>query len=201
MDEGFLGINKRNSLGIGFQLKNGDMLASKYQGSIRLNSWFHDILFALVTAIFVVIFIIQPVKVEGTSMQPRLADQERIFINRFIYRFTDIQRGDVVVFWYPKDRSKSFIKRILAVPTDEVEIRHGSVYVNNIRVDEPYLRAEYRDYSSFQKAVVPPDRYFVLGDHRNSSNDSRNWGFVPRDLIYGKAIFSYWPVTRLGFVE
>ncbi len=201
MDERFLRINKRNSLGIGFQLKNGDMLASKYQGSIRLNSWFHDILFALVTAIFVVIFIIQPVKVEGTSMQPRLADQERIFINRFIYRFTDIQRGDVVVFWYPKDRSKSFIKRILAVPTDEVEIRHGSVYVNNIRVDEPYLRAEYRDYSSFQKAVVPPDRYFVLGDHRNSSNDSRNWGFVPRDLIYGKAIFSYWPVTRLGFVE
>ena len=201
MDEGFLRIDKRNSLGIGFQLKNGDMLASKYQGSIRLNSWFHDILFALVTAIFVVIFIIQPVKVEGTSMQPRLADQERIFINRFIYRFTDIQRGDVVVFWYPKDRSKSFIKRILAVPTDEVEIRHGSVYVNNIRVDEPYLRAEYRDYSSFQKAVVPPDRYFVLGDHRNSSNDSRNWGFVPRDLIYGKAIFSYWPVTRLGFVE
>jgi len=201
MDEGFLRFNKRNSLGIGFQLKNGDMLASKYQGSIRLNSWFHDILFALVTAIFVVIFIIQPVKVEGTSMQPRLADQERIFINRFIYRFTDIQRGDVVVFWYPKDPSKSFIKRILAVPTDEVEIRHGSVYVNNIRVDEPYLRAEYRDYSSFQKAVVPPDRYFVLGDHRNSSNDSRNWGFVPRDLIYGKAIFSYWPVTRLGFVE
>ena len=175
--------------------------ASGSKLAFELRSWFCDIFFASATAIFIVIFVIQPVKVEGTSMQPRLADQERIFVNRFIYRFADIRRQDVVVFWYPMDRSKSFIKRILAVPGDEVEIRSGSVYVNGAKVDEPYLRPEFRDRGSFQKANVPPGQYFVLGDHRNSSNDSRNWGFVSRELIYGKAIFSYWPVSRFGIVE
>ena len=167
----------------------------------ELKSWFRDILFAFSIAIFIVIFVIQPVKVEGTSMQPRLVDQGRIFVNRFVYRFTDIRRGDVVVFRYPRDRSKSFIKRVLAVPGDEVEIRHGSVYVNGARAEEPYLKPEFRDHDSFRKAIVPPDKYFVLGDHRNSSNDSRHWGFVSRELIYGKAIFSYWPVSRVGLVE
>ena len=167
----------------------------------ELKSWFRDILFAFATAIFIVIFVVQPVKVEGTSMQPRLVDQERIFVNRFIYRFTDIHRGDVVVFWYPKDRSKSFIKRVLAVPGDEIEIRYGSVYVNGVKVDEPYLKPEYRDRESYSKVIVRPDHYFVLGDHRNSSNDSRNWGLVPRELIYGKAVFSYWPMSHVGPVE
>jgi signal peptidase I len=168
---------------------------------LELRSWFRDILFAFATAIFIVIFVIQPVKVEGTSMQPRLVDQERIFVNRFIYRFTDIHRGDVVVFWYPRDKSKSFIKRVAAIPGDEIEIRYGSVYVNGTRIQEPYLKPEYRDHESFHKITVPADHYFVLGDHRNSSNDSRNWGFVPRDLIYGKAVFSYWPMSRVGPVE
>src|SRR5512147_720336 len=100
---------------------------SRYSGSkvfAEVRTWFRDVLFAFATAIFIVIFVIQPVKVEGTSMQPRLVDQERIFVNRFIYHFTDIHRGDVVVFWYPKDRSKSFIKRVLAIPGDEIEIRY-----------------------------------------------------------------------------
>ena len=134
-------------------------------------------------------------------MQPQLVDQERIFVNRFIYRFKDIRRGDVVVFWYPRDRSKSFIKRVLGVPGDEVEIRFGTVYVNGTRVFERYLNPEFRDSKSFQRVVVPPGQYFVLGDHRNSSNDSRSWGFVAQELIYGKAIFSYWPVSRVGLVE
>jgi signal peptidase I len=169
--------------------------------AIELKSWFRDILVALAIAVFIVIFVIQPVKVEGTSMQPRLADQERIFVNRFIYRFRDISRGDVVVFWYPKDRSKSFIKRVLGVPGDSVEIRNGTVYVNGNKVFEPYLKPEFQDDKSYPKVVVPLTHYFVLGDHRNSSNDSRNWGFVEQQLIYGKAIFSYWPVARVGLVE
>lgn len=168
---------------------------------LELKTWFRDILLAFAIAVFIVIFIVQPVKVEGTSMQPRLVDQERIFVNRFIYRFQDINRGDVVVFWYPKDRSKSFIKRILGIPGDKVEIRSGMVYVNGEKVDEPYLNPAYRDKKSFQPVRVPPGHYFVLGDHRNSSNDSRVWGFVAHDLIYGKAIFSYWPVSRFGLVE
>jgi signal peptidase I len=167
----------------------------------EIRSWFRDILFAFATAIFIVIFIIQPVKVEGTSMQPRLVDQERIFVNRFIYRFADIQRGDIVVFWYPRDRNKSFIKRVAALPGDELEIRYGSLYVNGQRIEEPYLKPEFRDHDSLHKEIVPPGQYFVLGDHRNSSNDSRNWGFVPRDLIYGKAVFRYWPMSRMGPVD
>jgi signal peptidase I len=167
----------------------------------ELKPWLRDILLAFFFAVLIVIFIVQPVKVEGTSMQPRLADQERIFVNRFIYRLSEIQRGDVVVFWYPRDRSKSFIKRVLGVPGDEVEIRRGSVYVNGSKIDEPYLDPQFRDQDSLGRRIVPPDRYFVLGDHRSSSNDSRNWGFVPRELIYGKAVFCYWPISRAGRVE
>ena len=167
----------------------------------ELKAWFRDILLAIAIAIFIVIFVIQPVKVEGTSMQPRLVDQERIFVNRFIYRFEDIRRGDIVVFWYPRDTNKSFIKRVVAVPGDELEIRLGSVFVNGESVQEPYLNEEFRDHQSYRKTIVPPEQYFVLGDHRNSSNDSRSWGFVPRDLIYGKVIFRYWPVSRFGLVE
>jgi len=167
----------------------------------ELKTWFRDLIFALAVAVFIVMFVVQPVKVEGTSMQPRLVDQERIFVNRFIYRFSEIHRGDVVVFWYPRDTAKSFIKRVIGLPGDLVEIRLGQVLVNGARIDEPYLRPEYRDRESFGRVIVPPGHYFVLGDHRNSSNDSRNWGFVPRELIYGKAIFSYWPVSRIGLVE
>jgi signal peptidase I len=169
--------------------------------AFELKSWFRDILLAFAIAIFIVIFVVQPVKVEGTSMQPRLVDQERIFVNRFIYRFKQIHRGDVVVFWYPRDRSKSFIKRVLGVPGDKVEIRSGAVFVNDARVDEPYLSPAFRDAKSFRSVQVPLGQYFVLGDHRNSSNDSRSWGFVEHSLIYGKAIFSYWPVSRVGLVE
>lgn len=173
----------------------------EFKPVLELRSWFRDIFFAFAIAIFIVVFVVQPVKVEGTSMQPRLVDQERIFVNRFIYRFQNVRRGDVVVFWYPKDRSKSFIKRVLGVPGDEVEIRNGIVYVNGARISEPYLKREFQDYKSFRNAIVPAGQYFVLGDHRNSSNDSRSWGFVTQNLIYGKAVFSYWPFSRVGVVE
>ena len=169
--------------------------------AFELKSWFRDILLAIAIAIFIVIFIVQPVKVEGTSMQPQLADQDRIFVNRFIYRFKEIDRGDVVVFWYPKDQTKSFIKRVIGVPGDSVEIRRGAVLINDELIEEPYLKREFRDSQSFNKVVVPDGEYFVLGDHRDSSNDSRSWGFVDKSLIYGKAIFSYWPVSHVGMVE
>lgn len=189
-------MNDKNSSDV-----NASERLQEFKSVFELKSWFRDIFFAFAIAIFIVVFVIQPVKVEGTSMQPRLVDQERIFVNRFIYRFQDVKRGDVVVFWFPRDHSKSFIKRVLAVPGDEVEIRNGVVYVNGARVSEPYLMPEFQDYKSFGKAVVPDNQYFVLGDHRNSSNDSRSWGFVSQNLIYGKAIFSYWPFSRFGVVQ
>ena len=166
-------------------------------------SWLRDLALSVVFAVLLIVFLYQPVKVEGTSMMPTLADQERIFINKFTYRLgpNRIDRGDMVVFLYPWDTSKSYIKRVIAVPGDKVEINEGKVYVNKNPVDEPYVPDEYRDHLSMAETVVPLEHYFVLGDHRTSSNDSRAWGFVDRKLIYGKAVFIYWPLDKLGAVR
>ncbi|HEX5431847.1 MAG TPA: signal peptidase I [Bryobacteraceae bacterium] len=163
-------------------------------------SWIRDLTLSVVIAIVVILFLYQPVKVEGTSMMPGLENQERIFINKFIYRFgfEDINRGDTVVFWYPGDTSKSYIKRVIGIPGDTVEIRSGTVYVNGKLLSEPYVPGYYRDHVSMPCTTIGKDQYFVLGDHRSSSNDSRNWGTVPRNDIYGKAVFVYWPLDRLG---
>ena len=152
----------------------------------------------LVLALVIIIFLYQPVKVEGTSMAPLLSDQERIFINKFVYRFEPIERGDVVVFWYPFDRSKSFIKRVIGLPGETLEIRSGHLYVNGKELEEPYVPASYLDGSSYPPLRIPDDEYFVMGDHRDSSNDSRVFGPVPRQFIYGKAVFAYWPVDHFG---
>lgn len=167
----------------------------------EVRGWIRDIFFAAVTAILIVIFVIQPVKVEGTSMEPKLSDQERIFVNKFVYHFIDIERGDIVVFWYPKDPSKSFIKRIIAIPGESVEIKAGVVYINGERLSEPYVPRSFFDYGSYAQVTVPEGQFFVLGDHRNSSNDSRNWGFVPKENIFGEAFFRYWPVSKIGVIE
>ena len=164
----------------------------------ELRSWGRDLVIALSLAIVIIIFFYQPVKVEGTSMTPLISDQERIFINKFVYRFEPIERGDVVVFWYPLDRSKSFIKRIIGLPGEKVEIRQGIVYVNGHAIDEPYVPAQYEDLSDFGPVRVPRDSYFVMGDHRISSNDSRVFGPVASKFIYGRAVFAYWPVDHFG---
>ena len=134
-------------------------------------------------------------------MAPLLSDQERIFINKFVYRFEPIQRGDVVVFWYPLDHSKSFIKRVVALPGETVEIRQGALYVNGKAVSEPYVPAQYADLSDFGPVRVPTDSFFVLGDHRISSNDSRVFGPVSSSYIYGRAVFAYWPVDHFGSLD
>jgi signal peptidase I len=166
-------------------------------------SWLRDLTISVLIAIIVILFLYQPVKVEGTSMMPSLVDQERIFINKFVYRFglADINRGDTVVFWFPQDTTKSYIKRVIGVPGDVVEVRNGAVYVNGKGLDEPYVPEIYRDHVTMPPTTVRPDQYFVLGDHRSSSNDSRTWGTVPRSYIYGKAVFVYWPLERLGLLH
>jgi len=163
-----------------------------------LARWVRDVFISLAVSAFFIIFLYQPVKVEGTSMMPALADQERVFINKFVYRLEPIQRGDVVVFRYPRDTSKSYIKRIVALPGDRVRIDDGMLYVNDHLVAEAYVPAMYEDVRSFAETVVPPHSYFVLGDHRNLSNDSRDFGPVDDSYIYGKAVFGYWPWSKLG---
>ena len=166
----------------------------------ELRSWGRDLVIALSLAIVIIIFFYQPVKVEGTSMTPLISDQERIFINKFVYRFDPIERGDVVVFWYPLDRSKSFIKRVVGLPDDTVEIREGQVYVNGKVLLEPYVPSESADFGTLSATRIPRGEYFVMGDHRTSSNDSRIFGPVPRKFIYGKAVFAYWPVDHFGSI-
>src|SRR5215468_3972351 len=164
----------------------------------EIRVWTRDLLIAIGLALVIIIFLYQPVKVEGTSMAPLLSDQERIFINKFVYRFEPIQRGDVVVFWYPLDRTKSFIKRVIALPGESVEIRQGMVYVDGLEIKEPYVPPQYEDLSDYGPVTVPPNMYFVMGDHRISSNDSRVFGPVPSRFIYGRAVFAYWPVDHFG---
>ena len=164
----------------------------------EIRVWTRDLLIAIGLALVIIVFLYQPVKVEGTSMAPLLSDQERIFINKFVYRFEPIQRGDVVVFWYPLDHSKSFIKRVVGLPGESVEIRQGAVYVDGKVVREPYVPPQYEDLSDFGPVRVPPDNYFVMGDHRISSNDSRVFGPVASRFIYGRAVFAYWPVEHFG---
>jgi signal peptidase I len=169
-------------------------------------TWLRDLVFSVLIAVVLIVFIYQPVKVEGTSMMPTLTDQERIFINKFTYRFGlgSIGRGDTVVFWYPQDTSKSYIKRVIGVPGDRVRVEGGQVYVNGTVLSEEYVPPENRDISSWrdgEEQVVPDGRYFVLGDHRNQSSDSRMWGYVPRENIYGKAVFVYWPLKKMGRVR
>ena len=166
-------------------------------------SLLRDIAISVVFAVVLIVFIYQPVKVEGTSMMPGMSDQERIFINKYEYRLSSdsIRRGDLVVFHFPLDPSQSYIKRVVGLPGDTVEIAGGTVLVNGKKLDEPYVPDEYRDRISLPKEPIPASHYFVLGDHRNSSSDSRMWGLVDRSEIYGKAVFVYWPLDRIGRVH
>jgi signal peptidase I len=170
---------------------------------ITTMAWLRDLMLSVLVAVLVILFLYRPVKVEGTSMMPGLLDQERLFINQFSYRFGigAIQRGDTVVFWYPEDTTKSYIKRVIGLPGDTVSIEDGNVYVNGKKLVENYVPPEYRDDRPYAPKVVPPNQYFVLGDHRISSNDSRAWGFVPRSYIYGKAVFVFWPLEHAGSVR
>jgi len=168
---------------------------------MAISVWLRDLVISLAISGFIIIFVYQPVKVEGTSMMPSLEDQERIFVNKFVYRLEPIERGDVVVFRYPRDPSKSFIKRVIGLAGDRIRINAGQVWVNGKRLEEDYVPRAYEDLRSYSETVVPPGSYFVLGDHRSLSNDSRDFGPVSDSYIYGKAVFGYWPMDKMGRVR
>ena len=166
-----------------------------------ISMWLGNLVVSLLTAAFVVIFLYQPVKVEGTSMLPGLEDQERIFVNRFVYRLEPISRGDVIVFRYPKDTSKSYIKRVIGVAGDHILIVDGLVYVNGEALSEDYVPLQYADLRSVPELTVPQGSFFMMGDHRNMSSDSRDFGPVEQKFVVGKAVFGYWPFEKLGKVK
>ncbi|HMB26788.1 MAG TPA: signal peptidase I [Blastocatellia bacterium] len=178
----------------------------------ELRSLLRDVIFAGVIAVLIVGFVVQPVRVEGQSMMPKLHDQDRIFVNKFIYPLREwigdkepIKRGDIVVLLYPDDPSKSYIKRVVGLPGEEVNVENGKLYINGMQIDEPYLDTEYLSSDSMPGSVhVKEHHYFVMGDNRRNSSDSRYWGLVPEKYIYGKAIFRYYPFTpiqRVGALD
>ena len=184
----------------------GDQAAVSHEPALlrkssTLGLWFRDLVISAFASVLIITFLYQPVRVEGTSMLPRLEDRDRLFINKFVYHFEAIEHGDVVVFRYPRDPEKSYIKRVIALPGDRLRIEHGRVILNDKPLREPYVPGEYRDNRSMVEIVVPADTYFMMGDHRSISSDSRDFGPVDRDLIYGKAVFVYWPARDLGVVH
>lgn len=166
-----------------------------------MHSWVRDLVVSVAVSAFIIIFLYQPVRVEGTSMLPVLEDQDRLFINKIAYRVGDIHPGDVVVFQYPHDHTKSYIKRVIALPGDHLRINQGDVYVNGKRLAEPYVPSRFADDRSLPETVLPSNEYWVMGDHRSISSDSRDFGPVDRGLIYGKAVFVYWPMEQVGVVR
>jgi len=170
-------------------------------GDSGWHSWLRDLVVAVAVSAFIILFLYQPVRVEGTSMLPVLEDQDRLFINKMAYRVGEIRRGDVVVFQYPRDPTKSYIKRVIAQPGDELRIDQGHVFVNGVRLREPYVPSRFADDRSQPEMTLPANEFFVMGDHRSISSDSREFGPVSRDLIYGKAVFVYWPMDQFGVVR
>ncbi len=178
-----------------------ELAAAPLQKAGGLGLWLRDLLVSAVASVLIITFLYQPVRVGGTSMLPRLEDRDRLFINKFVYHLSAIERGDVVVFHYPRDPEKSYIKRVIALPGDKLRIDHGAVWLNGRRLAEPYVPEEYRDTRSLAEMVVPEGTFFMMGDHRSISSDSREFGPVERTLIYGKAVFVYWPTRDAGVVR
>ncbi|HSS18515.1 MAG TPA: signal peptidase I [Pyrinomonadaceae bacterium] len=192
-----------------------DIQVHRPEEASRNNLWaesrllMRDLIFALMLAALVVVFVVQPVKVEGTSMLPRLHDGERIFVNKLIYydeyRWAPkIERGDIVVFWYPEDPSKSYIKRVIGLPGETIEMRDGTVFINGAPLEERYLDPKTTAATanrSMGVTMIKLNYYFVMGDNRDNSSDSRSWGLVPKKYIYGKALFRYWPPSAASVIH
>ena len=155
-----------------------------------------SIVVAVALAMFIRTFIVELYVVDGPSMRPTLESEERLVVNKFIYRFRPPEKGEVLVFQYPRDPSRDFIKRVIATPGGTIEIREGRVLVNDQLLTEDYILEKTR--SEYPKSTVPEGRIFVMGDNRNNSEDSRfaDVGFVPYDLIKGKAILVFWPISQ-----
>lgn len=158
--------------------------------------WVISIVAAIAIAMCIRTFIVEPYLVSGPSMLPTLENRERLLVNKFHYFFNDPGRGEIIVFRYPSDTSRDFIKRIIAVGGDTVEIRNGTTFVNGQQLKENYIKEPF--HTNYRKTVIPKGHVFVMGDNRNNSEDSRysDVGFVPHKLVKGKAFVVFWPLDK-----
>jgi signal peptidase I len=183
-----------------------------------VRDWIESIVIAFILAMFIRTFIIQAFKIPTGSMRPTLLEGDAILVNKFIYGakipFTDWsfpavrqpRRGDVIVFIYPNEPKKDFIKRMIGLGKDSVEIKNGTVYINDKPLEEPLFNQKYYynrgEYGAIGKKILVPDNcFFVLGDNSASSQDSRYWGFVPKKNVLGKALIIYWPLNRIRIIR
>jgi signal peptidase I len=160
----------------------------------ELIAWFKTLASAAVYATLIVTFGFQVARVEGLSMAPTLEDQDRLIVNKLIYRLSSPRRGDIVMLYYPVNPDKSFVKRVIAEEGDQVRIMDGRVYVNDVPMADDFVPPEYRSHDDFGPTVIPDGYYFVMGDHRNNSSDSRHWGMVPKKYIIGRVQLRWWPI-------
>jgi signal peptidase I len=160
----------------------------------ELVAWFKTLASAAVYATLIVTFGFQVARVEGLSMAPTLEDQDRLIVNKLIYRLSSPRRGDIVMLYYPVNPDKSFVKRVIAEEGDQVRIMDGRVYVNDVPMADDFVPPEYRSHDDFGPTVIPDGYYFVMGDHRNNSSDSRHWGMVPKKYIIGRVQLRWWPI-------
>ena len=173
----------------------------------EIKEWGESIIIAFILAMIIRTFVVQAFKIPSGSMRPTFLEGDRIMVNKFIYKFKEPLIGDIVVFKYPEDKKKDFVKRLIAKSNETVEIREGSIYINDKLASQPLVIREIYyynrgDYGAIgQKIKVPPDSYYVLGDNSGSSRDSRYWAFVPKKNLLGKAFFIYWPITRIRVIK
>ena len=162
----------------------------------ELIAWFRTLVSAAVYATLIVTFGVQVARVEGQSMAPTLGDQDRLIVNKFAYVVGSPRPGDIVMLYYPRDPEKSFVKRVIAEEGDRVKIEDGRVFVNDRAMADDYVKPAFRSHDAFEEIVIPPGYYYVLGDHRSNSSDSREWGMVPKKYITGRVQLRWWPIDE-----
>jgi len=169
----------------------------------EIKEWVESIVIAFILAMVIRTFVVQAFKIPSGSMRPTFIEGDRILVNKFVYRFNEPEAGDIVVFRYPEDMKKDFVKRLIAKGNQTIEIKDGDVYIDGSLVTKPHVVREifYYNRGNYgevdQKIKVPPDCYYVLGDNSSSSRDSRYWGFVPKKNLLGRAFLIYWPLNRI----
>jgi len=172
-----------------------------------MKEWVEPVIIAVVLALIIRTFVVQAFKIPTGSMRPTLIEGDRILVSKFIYRFTEPKRGEVIVFKSPEDRKKDFIKRLAGLPGEKVQILNGSILINgNTPAEDAILKRQYYynrgDFGAEgQSVTVPDDAYYVLGDNSISSRDSRYWGFMPKRYLLGKAFLIYWPPNRIRLIK
>ena len=172
-----------------------------------IKEWVEPVIIAVILALIIRTFIVQAFKIPTGSMRPTLVEGDRILVNKFIYKFKEPERGDIIVFVSPEDKKKDFIKRLVGLPGEEVEIAHGSILINDkvVQADSVMRERYYYNAGSFgqedKSIAIPESAYYVLGDNSISSRDSRYWGFLPKKYLIGKAFLIYWPPTRIRLIR